>query len=299
MVGRHIVAELLATGVQVAILSRCAPQNLEEDVKWYQWDLTRWRNFDDLDSEAEKIDAVIHAGACVPGKEPVAPQLLFDANVAATMCLGSWAAEHKLPFVYLSGAVVYEDIQATGISESASITATGFGGFYRTTKLLGEQLLSGLYHGSDNLIVLRPTSIYGVGLDPEKMISAFLRSALQGDPIEISPPWNESVNLVHAADVAWAVIAAIEAAASGIFNIGGQQETVLGIAQAIQKIAGSGEIKKQGQNNPQQPVSSRFDVDDDKAARTFSYKPRVDLLAGIAMMRDNLLRPSIGGTPEC
>jgi nucleoside-diphosphate-sugar epimerase len=291
MVGRHIAEALTAAGSAVSVISRGPPVLSIGARAWYEWDVTGALDLSRLGLADAGIDAVIHAAAAVPGTDPVSPLTLFEANVGMTARIGCWAAERALPVVFLSGAIVYEDSIDDGITETFPVAPVGFGGFYRTTKLLAEETLRGLGPLAENLIILRPTSIYGARLAHDKMLSRFAGKAAAGDTIKVAPPWDDTINLVHAADVAAAAIAGLEVGASGIFNIGGGLYTVPEIADACVAAAGIGSVKKRGEDQQSGAPKIRFGVDHAKAGHAFGYYPRVDLQTGIKMMLSGALRP--------
>src|SRR5437868_6531184 len=63
------------------------------------------------------------------------------------------------------------------------------------------------------------------------MISRFAVSALQGETIRLRPPYDDRVDLIHARDVADALLDAFESGARGVFNIAS------GIPVSIREIA--------------------------------------------------------------
>ena len=294
MVGRHIVAALQAAGADITVMSRHEPPASIAAAGWYEWDLTEWYDFENAGLSSSTFDAVIHAGACVPGPDPVSRRTMFASNVTATLCIGEWAAKCGLPLVYLSGAVVYRDSTATGITESDPVAPEGFGGFYRTTKLLGEQVLTSLSEDWKGLVVLRPSSVYGAGMAAGKMINRFLSMATTGETIEIAPPWHDEIDLVHAGDVAAATVMALEQASSGTFNVGGFRASIAGIAEACVNAANAGKVTRSGSVPEDETPTIRFGIDCAKAAAAFGYRPAIDLPTGLLLMRDGALLPPAG-----
>lgn len=295
MVGRHIAAALQAAGANVTVMSRHEPAASIAAAGWCEWDLTEWYDFDNAGLVASTFDAVVHAGACVPGPDPVSHRTMFASNVTATLCIGEWAAKHGLPLVYLSGAIVYRDSTANGITEADPVAPQGFGGFYRTTKLLGEQVLAGLSGDWKGLVVLRPSSVYGAGLAPGKMIDKFLSMATADETIEIAPPWNDEIDLVHAGDVAAATVMALQEQSTGIFNVGGDRASIASIAEACVKAANAGKVSRTGSEPKGDTPTVRFGIDSAKAAAAFGYRPAIDLSTGLLLMRDGALLSPTGG----
>ena len=286
MVGRHLLTALDEAGLGIAATSRSRPVNLPEAAKWTAWDLLEWKTPDQLDLIFGDVDAVIHAGAAVPSRNrDLTSGNLFDTNVRASLALGTWAADRKLPLLLISSATVYADPTATGIIEQATVSPAGLGEFYRTTKLLAEQVLQGLTEPGLELCIFRPTSIYGIGLPEGKMISDFLATAGRRETIRISQPIDDRVNLIHARDIADAAVAALSTHASGVFNIAGPRlVTVEEIATASVSAAGGGTVSVED-GKPSRPATNRFDLDIAKAREQFGFEPKIELDDGLAMMR--------------
>ena len=129
MMGQHIIAALRDAGCSVTAIPRRTPKLPSEGTEWHNWNLEHWYGFETSPVGKQTLDAVIHAGASVPGPEQLTASQMFAANVMATVCIGEWAFKKQIPFVYLSGAVVYQDESSTGIDETAPVSPSGFGGF--------------------------------------------------------------------------------------------------------------------------------------------------------------------------
>ena len=285
MLGHHVLAALEDAGLSIAAASRSRPDGLAEAAKWTSWDLLEWKTPDQLDRIFGDVDAVIHAGAIVPRPgQDASIDALFKANVEASLALGSWAMARKLPFLYVSGAVVYADPSAPGIPETAATSPVGFGGYYKTTKLLAEQALRGLIDLGLGLCILRPSSIYGSRLPKGKMISGFLAAAARDEVIHLQPPTDDRINLVHADDVAGAAISALSAHANGIFNVSGPRlVSIEEIARACVVSAGRGKIVIDNARSSR-PPTSRFDLDINQAATAFGYAPKIDIAVGLEIL---------------
>lgn len=284
MLGRHVSAALTAEGFNVVPCSRGG-----ESVSGCTWDLTQWKSERELDALFDGVDAVVHAGAAVPK----AGLLLddgdtFNANVRACFNLAGWARRRSKPVVYISGAVVYADINRDGIQESDPLGHSGLGGLYGMTKLLGEDVLRREEQCGMKLAVLRPTSIYGAGLAPGKMLTNFLETARRGGTIELKPPVEDRIDFVHAADVADAVARVLHTAIWETFNIGsGRTTSVLELAEACVRVAGCGEVKVQAGAESAPKGSVRFGVNCARASSRLGWQAHMDLLDGIRTLVDN------------
>lgn len=279
MLGRHIVAALEFAGFDVVPCFRTA-QDYES---WRRWDLMQWKTEEEFDDLFASVDAVIHAGAAVPrGQCLCGDNELFDANVRATFNLANWARKRELPMVYISGAIVYADPNSRLIREDASLGWSGLGGFYGLTKLLAEDLLHREKDAGLRLAILRPSSIYGHGLSAEKLICSFLRKASEGGDIELNEPVADSVDLIHAADVADAVVKILRYAAWDTFNLAsGCSTSFYDLAKACISVVGKGGVKiEQGTQEPRPPIS-RFGLDCEVTRTQLGWSSQIALSDGI------------------
>lgn len=288
MVGRHVLSFLASQGVSQCTTSRKRPEKLPEKTAWSSWDLTEWKDDAFFDLVFPKVDAVFHVGAMVPldfGSDE--EETLLEANVRSCMNLGLWALRKDIPVVFLSGAIVYKDIEKRGILESderLNNAAQCIGGFYGYSKLMAEDVFFYLASRGLKVSVLRPSSIYGTGLPESKMISKFLRAASAGETIQLVPPVDDQVNLIHAFDVAKAMWQACLHEAWGVYNIGEGMYSVLDVAQTCVTVVGRGKVEVL-RGNEMNTGKNRFDLNDSKARSDFEFRPCVSLSQGLALIR--------------
>ncbi len=267
VLGRHLIAHLAAEGISAAAIGRA------------EWDLREWRDPAELDDLLGGVEAVFHFGAAMPGAGSD-PRALLDANVRACAALGLWATERRIPIVFTGSAGIYAASDRPA-DEAAAQADCPVGNLYGLTKLLAERLLVGLT-GLD-LCVLRISSVYGAGLASGKMVAKMLAAASQGEPIQLSAPADDRINLVHAGDVARAAIMALRAGARGSFNIGGPaMVTVEEIAQAAVHAAGRGKVLQPSEAGRRQP-ECRFHISLDRARRAFGFVPEISLIEGMSL----------------
>ncbi len=135
--------------------------------------------------------------------------------------------------------------------------------------------------------MLRPSAIYGDGLPDGKMITGFLAAAANDEVIELSPPADDRVDMVHASDVGRAAILALEKEAWGTFNIAsGEPVTVEDIARSCVRAAGAGSVAI-GPNPAKRKAMTRFGLDVTRARTRLGYRPRVSLDQGLRRMAGN------------
>lgn len=269
MVGRHVVVALNKSGLN------CLPIGRQ------QWDLRNWKNVEELDEIFGASSSVVHAGAIVPiSGQTVSSQDLFDANIRASLCLGEWCAARDRSLVLISGATVYESPFAIGIKETAPLTTRPGSGLYGLTKLLAEQVLGPSVAAGLRLAVLRPSSVYGAGIPESRMIGSLLVKASKGHDIELMPPISEKINLLHAGDLADAVLRVLRAGAWDTFNVAAAEAcSVADIAQTCVSLVGKGRVISPPDGDVQ--PTTRYQLDCSKAAATFQFRPSIDLVEGL------------------
>jgi UDP-glucose 4-epimerase len=210
---------------------------------------------------------------------------MFDANVRACLNLGQWALARGIPLVYISGAIVYADPCAPTQDESAEPGWSGLGGFYGFSKLLAEDVLTRLRQKGLKLSLLRPTSIYGHGLDGGKMVQRFLSIAAADGAIELSEPTEDRVDLVHAADVASVAVAVLARKCWDTLNVSsGNPVSIKALAQACVDVAGSGRISITGQTLPGYKPSVTYSLNISRAQERLGWTPAIDIHRGLGML---------------
>lgn len=272
MVGQHLIRLLDSKSIPSKSITRL------------DWDLGSWLGLAELDNLLAGCEAVFHVGAQLPKQRDLGNNFelkeLFDANVRSCLNLADWACIRGLPLVFISGSTVYENPHSSRIVESAPKVVNGFGGFYGYTKKLAEDVFMHYVSQGLNLIVLRPTSIYGHGLPSDKLVMNFLSKAQHDQTISISHA-NSKVNLIHAFDVANAALDAYQNQAWGVYNLAGQLYSIKEIAETAVCVAGKGRLNiVEDEYTPY----IRFDLSDELAKKEFGYKSSITLKAGMDLM---------------
>lgn len=286
--GRSICLTMRQAGWRVIGCGRQRPPWIAAP-DWIEWDLTDWLQRTTFDVWFQHVDALVHAGAAVPSADrPCGDRELIDANVRSCANLGAWAVDKGVPLVFISGAIVYENPEQTGIKEDMPTGRNSLGGMYGLSKLLGEYTIRHFQDRGLKTAILRPSSIYGTGMNSSKTIVTFLRRALKGKTIELRPPVDDCVDLVNAADVAEAVRLALETGWVGIANVAsGTMTSMLELACTCVEAAGNGDVVVgQAQAEGRSPCN-RFGLDISRARRELGWEARVPLRAGLRdMIRD-------------
>ena len=210
---------------------------------------------------------------------------IFDTNVRACFNLADWSRSRGVKMTFISGAIVYLDPFARNIVETSMTGFSGLGGIYGSSKLLAEDVMRRQASLGLDLVILRPSSIYGDGLGADKMVAKFLAKASQDEDIRLRQRIDDGYNMVHAADVAEAAIAAIRHDASGIFNIGAEKcLTLLDIAKSCVDAVGAGSVSFDGSEDCPRSARQLFSVNCELAAQHMDWRPRVSFEAGLTLM---------------
>lgn len=279
MLGRHLHAALLATGAEVVAVSRSGTDGSAA------WDLSEWLDMEMMDELFAGVQSIVHAGAFVQPSGEVDEARMYDANVRACLNLGQWAISRNIPLLYISGAIVYADPCVPLQKESAPLGWSGLGGFYGFSKLLAEDVLIRLRQQGLKLCVLRPTSIYGHGIGADKMVPRFLATAAKNEVIELSQPVEDRVDIVHAADVADASVAALKNECWDTLNISsGHPVSIIELAEACVAVAGSGRIEIKGELPANYKASVKYSLDISRASQFIDWRPRIDVRKGLSML---------------
>jgi UDP-glucose 4-epimerase len=287
MLGRHMHAALQAAGAQVTAVSRSGADDSAA------WDLGEWLGMAVLDELFAGVQAVVHAGAFVQPSGEVDEARMFDANVRACLNLGQWAMSRNVPLLYVSGAIVYADPCAPLQKESAPLGWSGLGGFYGFSKLLAEDVVMRLREQGLKLCVLRPTSIYGHGIGADKMAPRFLAAAARHEVIELSQPIEDRVDIVHAADVSDATVAALKYECWETLNVSsGKPVSIFELAEACVAVAGSGRIEIKGELPTNYKASVRYSLDIGRASERIHWQPRIDVRKGLTMLMHGQCLPT-------
>ena len=285
MVNRHLTDVMCQNKINNVLLSRKKPTILPNCSDWIFFDLEEWHRTEHYQGILDSADAIVHIGAFVPNhsNDPDNFKKIFDINVRSCIYLSKMALDRDIPLLFLSGATVYEDVYGIDICEDENKTSGGFGNFYGYSKLMAEQTLQFFVSQGLKLIILRPSSIYGYGLPKEKMITRFLLTANEDQLIRLYPPIKKRINLIHAQDVALAIINALKREAWGEFNIAGESYSILEISKACINCVGSGsvEIIKEIYTEKQ---TCLFDLNCEKAKKEFQFTTIIRLNAGIEKM---------------
>ncbi|MBZ0232224.1 MAG: NAD-dependent epimerase/dehydratase family protein, partial [Deltaproteobacteria bacterium] len=230
------------------------------------------------------VDAVVHLGSPVLRSiEPWSPdaRVLHRANVVSVGNLVARFGGPSTTFCFISSSTVYGPPRLLPVREDHPLTPASL---YAVHKLLGElwtQQTCAL--DGTRALVLRLGQVYGPGTPPHIAARAFLERALAGEAITLTVPPTTIRDYVHVDDAAGAVVAALAARATGVFNIAGGEPTTLWqwAHLAVRCAATSAAIVVA----PSSPDAPSFWMDLSAARHAFGWSPQITPAEGMARER--------------
>jgi UDP-glucose 4-epimerase len=283
MLGRHIESRLESDSYDVKTFSR---NRVKKNGGSQIYDLMNSAN-DELDRIFFDVDCVVHAAAAVPSKKnEFRDDEMLNANVVSVINIAKWCRKNNVPLVYISGAIVYENPYSKNIKESCLKGWSQHGGFYGLSKLLADDFLEREIKAGLKVSILRPSSIYGFGLKPGKLITTFLSELSNNRPILLKNPIDDCIDFIHAADVSSAVSLVLQNKQWDVFNLSsGCCTSIIDLAEECISVFGFGYIETSSEI-VRDKANYLFNLDTTKAKTKLDWSPVVSLNKGIQSILD-------------
>lgn len=215
--GRHVLDRARAAGLAPTVLSRAAaPLGLETR----QWSATD--SVETMAGVLHGIDVVCHLAAYVPRdlQDPDEVERCLVVNSIGSLNLAR-ACRHAgvRRFVHVSSGNIMVRRERL-VREDDSVSAVNpHAPYYLGSKALAEGFVRGQAGPDLEVMVLRPSAVYGPGMR-ENMITIFARRLARGEPVAVLDGGRYEADLVDVRDVARMVIAAALSERVGIVNVG-------------------------------------------------------------------------------
>lgn len=281
--GRQVVAQLVADGVQVISYNRDHSVPPHPNVIAVQGELF---DFPRLSSTLNRyrVDRIIHTAAqSHPEVSLELPVTTFAANVDGTLGVFEAArlSANRPRIVNLSSECAYGHLEeATLVTESVqTLPNTPYGVTKVATELLGR-VYSKAY-GLD-VVSLRVTEIYGHGLTMPEVMMEMVRAASESTPFRLDAGALHRFQFVHVNDVARAAIlaSAKPALPQYVYNIsGGEQLSLAEVADLVRDLFPSADISLGPGYLPGWDRQGQFDIS--AAERDFGYRPSISVAEGL------------------
>jgi UDP-glucose 4-epimerase len=256
-IGHHLLAELKKSGIEAEAVE------------------SRIENKDDVEKEVgrKKPEIIIHLAARIPKGPKIDPTNFYNCNIAGTFNLLNASRMHGVKkFIFTSSMAVYGFPKTVPLNEEHPTEPFNQ---YGLSKLIGE-LCCKMFKGEFKIVVLRLSSVYGVGVTEPKATRIFAEQVLQGKDLTIYGKGESLNDYVYVQDVLQAFKATITYDKNDydVFNIGaGQGMTTKNLAKIIIDLAGGSSKLIMVDKEELRPYDFVYDLG--KAKRELNYRPHV------------------------
>jgi UDP-glucose 4-epimerase len=278
-IGRHVVGALAREGHDVLALVHKNPA--PAGVRAHSFDLTRPVGLDSIVSE---LDVFVHAAAHVPRVQdnPDEARACLEINALGTLeVLRACAHRGVRKVIVLSGANIYRS-GTDPVAEDGPIDPTGRASFYLVSKACADFYATHFDREAIEVTILRPTSVYGPGLN-RGMIDTFLTRLAAGQSIKVTDGGRYRADFVYVEDIARAVVAALSSSIRGPYNLGsGTLSTSLEVARCLVRLFELREELIEVEVPTRSTVVGYSPVDITRARRELGFQPR-SLEQGLAL----------------
>jgi len=270
--GRCVAAQLRQAGIGVVSCGRVQGGGIDAI-----WDIA----VEDRPTGEFAPEVMVHAAALTAGYQEsldVADRLMA-VNVTGTLRVARWASEQGAKrLVLISGAIVYGEWAETPKSEEDRV-APWCAGPYAVSKWCSEQVARILEQSACELTILRLSSLYGASYR-RGLIQRIIEQARLEGRVVLRAPFDDKFDLMHVADAARIVHAAVEAKQSGLWNAGGMLLDIQALAKACTAEVGVPLVLDDAM--AERPARIINWVDDRKARDELGHVNLVSLAEGIS-----------------
>lgn len=275
LIGRALAEKLTTSGIPVREFD--IARSPDEDT----------RNPAALAAAVEGVEGVIHLAAVsrvVWAQRD--PQLTQAVNVdALTSLMDIIARQPQSPWLtFASSREVYGEAARLPVAETALLNPLNV---YARSKVAGEQMVERAREAGILTNVVRFSNVYGHVADhPDRVVTAFARSAAQGGKLRLEGPEN-MFDFTHIDDVARGMLTHIEATRVGealppIHFVTGTGTTLHRLAQVAMRIA---HTPLEIEIAPSRSYDvARFVGDAERAREILGWKTRIDIESGFTML---------------
>ena len=280
-IGSHVVAALLAHGDEVHVLDDLSTgkrENVPAGAELHEADIRA----PDAAFATVRPDAVLHLAAQANVRVSVErPDVDADVNVVGTVRILEAARSHRAKVVFAStGGAIYGECDGPAAESAERRPLSPYG----TSKLCGEEYLATFnrLYGTGH-VSLRLGNVYGPRQEPHGeagVVAIFMGALHEGGTPRIFGTGAQTRDYVYVADVARAMLLALDRN-GGVYNIGtGTETSVLDLYGAIQTAAG---IERPPELAPARLGELERSVLDPSLARAeLGWAPEHDLADGLA-----------------
>lgn len=243
----------------------------------------------------ERIEAIVHSAGIVGLETSLAqPAATYHTNI--TGMVNACEAARQLGMarlIYLSSNAAYHGGDGSPLKETDAVFSVVQGnpaGHYGTTKMACEAigLSYASFHGLD-VLALRVTAIYGLGMRTPMFIKPMVEGAVLGRPVRFATGGPMKRDYTYVPDCARAVVRALAAptppeGAQRIFNVAAGQATAAAeVARIVRQVVPGADIEIGDALSPLEEVNARMraSLDISAARAVLGWAPDFTLEQGI------------------
>jgi len=283
MLGKHLLYILSKKKISVVATSKKLSKSKNKNIIWKKLNLINLKNEYQLDNVFGNINTLVHIGALVP--KPNTKQdkkKIKKINFDSTLIITKWALKKNIHLIYISGAIIYKDKGKKKIKEISYLKSKFFKDFYGNSKKNCDLYLQKKIKSGNKISILRPSSIYGFGLDKNKIINQLIKLTKSNKDIRLYGPF-EKINLIHAIDVAQAIYKTIVKKKYKVFNIGSNKlYSIKDLSKILIKIVKSKSklIIKKSMNNS----NYKYNISSLEAKKNLQWSSKVSIINGLKLL---------------
>ena len=272
-VGSVIAARLTADGHEVIGLGRGAPGGGSSLAGSVVADIGHAGLAGQVTNDEPRCEAIVHAAAALD-RDPLTPRISLTNCFGTHQLLELATRWNVASFIFISSVPVIGRPVELPITERHPVDPQTA---YHASKLYGERLVAICGRAGLAALSLRLSAPVGPGMPDGRILSVFVRSALEGAPLEVAGRGARCQDYVDVRDVAAAVAAALERNATGLLNIGsGRSVSNLDLARrCVELLSSRSQVRLSGAPDPEDGV--RWEVSIEAATRALEYRPQHSL----------------------
>jgi UDP-glucose 4-epimerase len=279
-IGSFVVDRLRAAGHEAVIFDvRPSPHHARGEVPTVIGDVL---DYGSILKAADGCDVIAHlAAAADVGEVASDPRAAEELNARGTLHVLEAARELDLArVIYASTIWVYSEAEGQ-VDEDAALLPPAH--LYTATKLAGELYCRayGELYGVETTI-LRFGIPFGPRARPAAVVPAFVRKALDGQPLTIAGSGEQTRRFVYVEDLAEGVVRAMApAAANRVYNLVGHEDvSIRDIASTVSELVGDTAIE----HTPARPgdFGGRIEISGERALTELGWQPETQFREGVS-----------------
>lgn len=284
MLGKHLIHILSKKKIKIISTSRKRVYFKNKRFQWKKLDLMKLKNEKPLKKIFENINTVVHLGALVPLDSHQNRDKIKKTNFESTVIMAKWAIKNDIHFIYISGAIIYDTQNNKKIKEDSLIKKNFLKDYYGQSKRNCDVFLQKKIKLKKKITILRPTSIYGCGLNKNKIMMKLIRLTKLNKPIKLYEPF-EKINLIHANDVVNAIYKSIIKKKFKIFNIGSDKlYSIIDLSKILININKSKSRLKIIKDMNKKVVLNKYNISSNKAKNNLNWKNKIGIKNGLKLV---------------